>query len=164
MREPLTKVFRRAGCGKSARPVRRGDGGPQFICYPPSYSTGPPPSPKWLRFTNTAHPPNQKTEKSENLSRPHHSDRTNLHKPAPRLAAFPKEIPESVTSSEISEVIGVHRCLSAALHPIQNGFVSPNRPSAKPKNQKIIESVTFKAPSRPLFPFIRVHLRPPNNL
>src|SRR2546423_1603634 len=27
MREPVTKVFRRAGCGKSARPVRRGDGG-----------------------------------------------------------------------------------------------------------------------------------------
>ena len=26
MREPVTKVFRRAGCGKSARPVRRGDG------------------------------------------------------------------------------------------------------------------------------------------
>jgi hypothetical protein len=26
MREPMTKVFRRAGCGKSARPVRRGDG------------------------------------------------------------------------------------------------------------------------------------------
>src|ERR1039457_4374355 len=26
MREPVTKAFRRAGCGKSARPVRRGDG------------------------------------------------------------------------------------------------------------------------------------------
>src|ERR1039457_3905726 len=26
MRAPVTKVFRRAGCGKSARPVRRGDG------------------------------------------------------------------------------------------------------------------------------------------
>ena len=26
MREPVTKVFRRAGCGKPARPVRRGDG------------------------------------------------------------------------------------------------------------------------------------------
>jgi len=45
MRELLTKVFRRAGCGKSARPVRRGGGGPQiysvtlrptlpFICGP----------------------------------------------------------------------------------------------------------------------------------
>src|SRR5579862_5748022 len=30
MRGPLTKVFRRAGCGKPARPVRRGDGGPQI--------------------------------------------------------------------------------------------------------------------------------------
>jgi hypothetical protein len=30
MRELLTKVFRRAGCGKSARPVRRGGGGPQI--------------------------------------------------------------------------------------------------------------------------------------
>ena len=29
-REPLTKVFRRAGCGKSARPVRRGDSGSQL--------------------------------------------------------------------------------------------------------------------------------------
>ena len=29
MREPVTKVFRRAGCGKSARPVRRGDGEPR---------------------------------------------------------------------------------------------------------------------------------------
>ena len=28
MREPVTQVFRRAGCGKSARPVRRGDGEP----------------------------------------------------------------------------------------------------------------------------------------
>src|SRR5258706_11495378 len=30
MREPVTKVFRRAGCGKSARPVRRGDGPPRI--------------------------------------------------------------------------------------------------------------------------------------
>jgi len=30
MREPVTKVFRRAGCGKSARPVRRGDGAPRI--------------------------------------------------------------------------------------------------------------------------------------
>jgi hypothetical protein len=28
MRAPVTKVFRRAGCGKSACPVRRGDGEP----------------------------------------------------------------------------------------------------------------------------------------
>jgi hypothetical protein len=28
MRTPATKVFRRAGCGKSARPARRGDGEP----------------------------------------------------------------------------------------------------------------------------------------
>src|SRR5450432_2913101 len=28
MRKPLTRVFRRAGCGKSARPVRRGESGP----------------------------------------------------------------------------------------------------------------------------------------
>ena len=31
MREPMTKVFRRAGCGKSARPVRRGDGESRII-------------------------------------------------------------------------------------------------------------------------------------
>ena len=31
MREPVTKVFRRAGCGKSARPVRRGDGESRLI-------------------------------------------------------------------------------------------------------------------------------------
>src|ERR1039457_1089225 len=30
MRESMTKVFRRAGCGKSARPVRRGGGEPRF--------------------------------------------------------------------------------------------------------------------------------------
>src|SRR5664279_1335223 len=29
-RQPLTKVFRRAGCGKSARPVRRGDSRSRF--------------------------------------------------------------------------------------------------------------------------------------
>src|SRR5438128_9637966 len=31
MREPVTKVFRRAGCGKPARPVRRGDGESRII-------------------------------------------------------------------------------------------------------------------------------------
>jgi hypothetical protein len=31
MREPMTKVFRRAGYGKSARPVRRGDGESRII-------------------------------------------------------------------------------------------------------------------------------------
>ncbi len=41
MREPVTKVFRRAGCGKSARPVRRGDGAPRILIrYASSYSTG----------------------------------------------------------------------------------------------------------------------------
>jgi len=30
MREPVTKVFRRAGCGQSACPVRRGDGEPRI--------------------------------------------------------------------------------------------------------------------------------------
>ncbi len=41
MRAPVTKVFRRAGCGKPARPVRRGDGEPRiFIRYSSSYSTG----------------------------------------------------------------------------------------------------------------------------
>ena len=40
MRMPLTRGFRRAGCGKSARPVRRGDSRSP-IQRLLSYSTGP---------------------------------------------------------------------------------------------------------------------------
>src|SRR5258707_12208574 len=41
-KQAVTKVFRRAGCGKSARPVRRGDGAPRILIrYASSYSTGP---------------------------------------------------------------------------------------------------------------------------
>ena len=35
MREPVTKAFRRAGCGKSACPVRRGDGGSRIHSVAP---------------------------------------------------------------------------------------------------------------------------------
>jgi len=69
--------------------------------------------PKWLRFAKrpSGKPKNQEISESVTSS---HRDRTNLHKPSPRPAAFPSKIQESVTSFEISEVIGVHRCLLGA--------------------------------------------------
>jgi hypothetical protein len=60
MRESLTKVFRRAGCGKSARPVRRGDGEPREFTPVLSvllYRSSGAPGQAWLILWDERSPP-----------------------------------------------------------------------------------------------------------
>ena len=53
LRMPEARAFRRAGCGKSARPVRRGEDEPRAWLRSPSYSTGSVTEPRALASGQT---------------------------------------------------------------------------------------------------------------